>query len=142
MDKKQEYYNSSVGYVTIFAEVVDQPDFVVVEENGGYGELSVIRKKDLVKKEDSYEYKERERRKKELEAIASEAEKRLDEIAEQLVDKSLKSLSTRIRLNAMFGKAENASFALTIVAELEKMIKEKPKETLKEAIKKKADPFA
>lgn len=39
----------------------------------------------------------------------------------------------------MFGDASNASFALTAVAELEKMIKDNG--DVKEKLKKKADPF-
>lgn len=137
MERGKEYYLNG-NFVTFWSELKDNKDFVVVEDSDGV--LKVARLSSLKDKEDTYEWQRKERYKKELEAITAEAEKNFDEVAEKIVDKALSSLATRIRLNAMFGEPANASFALTVVAELEKMIKDK--KDIKEKLTKEVDPFA
>lgn len=141
-ESNQEYYHSSAGYCKIFASVEGKEDLVIVKNNEGYdGDLVVVDRKGLIKKEDSYEYRMREKQKEELEAVTAYVKKNMQKLSTKLVDAALKDLGTRIRLNAMFGEPANASFALTVVAELEKMIKDKEK--LKKVIKDhKEDPFA
>lgn len=136
MERDTEYYLDG-DIVTFWSALKDNKDFVVVST--GDGDLRTARVSSLQNKEDTYQWQQKEKYKKELEAITADAESNLDQIVDKIVDKALKNLATRIRLNAMFGDASNASFALTAVAELEKMIKDKG--DVKEKLKKKADPF-
>lgn len=141
--KDQEYYADGEFY-TYYGEINSDDEysknFAIMRDCEGV--LCIQTKERLKLKEDTYEWQRKLQHKKELEELTAEAEKRLDEIADDIVNRALESLATRIRLNAMFGKASNATFALTIVGELEKMVKEKPKEAIKEKLNKKDDPFS
>ena len=137
MDKQEYYYNG--GYVTIFSEVTDHPDLVIVSDGGDYGELLVVRKDVLKKKEESYQYQQAQKRADELRLITQKAQENLDKLTEKLVDKAIISLASRIKFNVAFGSGGSAApYALMLSQELEKMIKkEAPK-----VIAKKEDVFA
>lgn len=137
MDKQEYYYNGS--YVTIFAEVADHPDMVIVTDGNDYGELNVVRKDQLQKKEESYTFKQAQKRADELRLITQKAQENLDKITEKLVDKAIISLASRIKFNVAFGQGGSAApYALMLSQELEKMIKkEAPK-----VIAEKEDVFA
>lgn len=122
MDKQEYYYNG--GYVTIFSEVTDHPDLVVVTDGNDYGELLVVRKSSLKKKEDSYYYQQAQKRAEELRLITAKAQENLDKLADKLVDKAIISLASRIKFNVAFGEGGSAApYALMLSQELEKMIK-------------------
>lgn len=129
-DPKQEYFYSG-GYVTIFAELSDNDDFVVVKTDDG--DLEVVRKNQLVKKEDSYHFKRAEERRIELENITKKAEENLNKIADRVVDRALNSLASRMKFNLVFGKAGTGnSWVMPIVDELENMIKDKASNEIKD----------
>lgn len=120
----QEYYYNG-GYVVIWGEVVDKPDFVIVNDGNDYGELQVTRRKELVKKEDSYQYKQAEKRAEEIRLKTAKAQENLDELSERVVDKALKSLASRIKFNVAFGEGgSSAAYALMPSEQLQKMIRE------------------
>ncbi len=128
MNKIQEYYHSSIGHCTIYADIVDMPDMVAVSENSDYGTITVVRRKELVKKEDTWEFKQAEKRRDEIRMITAKAQENLDELAEKVVDKALKSLASRIKFNVAFGESNGGSaYAITISQELEKLIRESGK---------------
>lgn len=114
----QEYlYNSE--YVTIFKEVDDT--WVIVEND--HQELIVAHKESLIEKEKSYQYARAKERETEIKKITANAEKRLEELKDELVDQALKQLSARMKLNAMFSNGGNLTVAAMITEQLEKMIK-------------------
>lgn len=122
MDKQEYYYNGS--YVTIFSEVTDHPDLVIVSDGGDYGELLVVRKDVLKKKEESYQYQQAQKRADELRLITQKAQENLDKLTDKLVDKAIISLASRIKFNVAFGSGGSAApYALMLSQELEKMIK-------------------
>lgn len=134
MDKEQEYYYDG-GYVTIWAEVKDKPDTVIVAEPGGYGDLHVTSRKSLVKKEDSYYFKKAQERADEIRLITAKAQEQLDKLTAKLVDKALIDLASRLKFNVLFGKnvdGATAGWAVTISDELKKMVKEKAPEVIKD----------
>lgn len=132
MQAPQEYYSSSVGYCTIWGDVVDKPEMVIVSENSDYGTLTVVKRSELQKREDTWEFKQAEKRKAELDKITADAQKNLDKIVDKVIDKALKSLASRIKMNVAFGDGGSSSYAaLMISTELEKMIKEKAPEVVK-----------
>lgn len=130
---EQEYYATGAGYVRIWSELVDRPDYVVVmDANSDYGELSVIPRSDLKKKEDSYEYEQAEKRKKEIQLITANAKENLDKLVDEITDKALSSLSTRIKMNVLFGKlGGDDAIMLAISKELEDLVKENAPEVIK-----------
>jgi len=129
----QEYYYNG-GYVVIVGGVEGEEDLVVVNESNSYGGMHVARRSELVKKEESYTFKQAEKRKKELEAITKKAQDNLDKLADKVVDKALISLSSRMKFNVAFGKdmSNSAGWALMVADELKKMVKEKTPEMMKE----------
>ena len=137
MDKDQIYmYNRNE--VKVHHEIPDMPEYVIVLDANGYGEWIIARKTDLVKKEDSYEFKRAKERADELRLITQRAQENLDRITEKLVDKAIISLASRIKFNVAFGSGGSAApYALMLSQELEKMIKDKAPEI----IKGEKDPF-
>lgn len=131
---EQEYYHSSVGYCMIWGDVVDKPEMVIVSENSDYGSITVVKRSELVKKEDTWEYKQAQKRKEEIEAITKKAEDNLNAIASKVVDRALRSLASRMKFNVAFSSdlGNAAGWAITISNELEKMIKEKAKDEMKD----------
>lgn len=138
MDKEQEYYYNG-EYVVFYADVVDHPEFAIVQERGGDGEFTVVRKDSLVKKEDSYEWKQQQAKADELRKITAKAQENFDDLVEKLIKKATETLSSRMKFNAIFGnKAGNlAGWAVDIANELEKLVKEKAKDVVKDD----KDPF-
>lgn len=132
MSKDGQEYLYNGEYVTISHKVEGDDDLVVVENH--HGELIVARRSGLTKKEDSWEYKKARERKEEIEAITKKAEDNLNAIASKVVDRALRSLSSRMKFNAAFSSdlGNSAGWAIMISNELEKMIKEKAKEEMKE----------
>lgn len=130
--KKGDEYELSGDYVTIWGFVQDDNDRVIVLNGGDYGELLVVHKSELHKKEESYRWKQEVKRKEELEAIAKQAEANLQKVADKVVDKALKALASRIKFNSIFGDGGNLAWAGLVIKELEGMIKEKPVEKLKD----------
>lgn len=127
---KQEYlYNGE--YVTIFKKVEGDKDLVVVSND--HEELIVAHKSNLQKKEDSWGYQRSLERKKELQSITADAQARFDELVDEVVDKAISALSLRMKMNTLFAKDMNnaSGWAIQIVSELEKLIKEKAPETVK-----------
>lgn len=138
MDKDQIYmYNRNE--VKVHHDIPDMPEYVIVLDANGYGEWIIARKTDLVKKEDSYEFKRARERADELRLITQKAQENLDRLTEKLVDKAIISLASRIKFNVAFGSGGSAApYALMLSQELEKMIKkEAPK-----VIAEKEDVFA
>ena len=131
MDKDQIYmYNRDE--VKVHHEIPDMPEYVIVLDANGYGEWIIARKTDLVKKEDSYEFKRAKERADELRLITQRAQENLDRITEKLVDKAIISLASRIKFNVAFGSGGSAApYALMLSQELEKMIKDKAPEIIK-----------
>lgn len=129
-DEQEYLYNSE--YVTISHKVEGDDGLVVVENH--HGELIVASRSGLTKKEDSWEYKKAQERKQEIEAITKKAEDNLNAIASKVVDRALRSLSSRMKFNAAFSNdlGNSAGWAIMISNELEKMIKEKAKDEMKE----------
>lgn len=135
IDKTKEYYWNG-GYVTIVGEIEGQPDLIAVDEGGDYGSMMVARKKDLTLKEESYTYKQAQARADELRLITAKAEENFEAIYEKIISASCKALSARIKMNAFFGKSNDAdSWAVIIANELEKLIKQDAKDIIKKEAK-------
>lgn len=131
MSKKQEYlYNGK--YVTIWREVADEPEFVVVTDDGNYGELFVVRKSHLIEKEKSNQWLRAQERANELRLITAKAEENFDAVVEKVIEKSIKSLQMRMKLNMVFNKDmdNNSGWAMLILNELENLIKENAKDVV------------
>lgn len=125
---KEYYYDGD--YVTIWGDVKDQPDFVIVTDGSDYGELSVVRRSNLVPKEESYRFKKEQERAEELRLITAKAKENFDELVDKVVDDAIRTLTSRMKFNAFFGKggAGAAAWAMSVVEELEKIIKKDAKE--------------
>lgn len=130
--KKGDEYEHSGDYVTIWGFVEDNDTDVIVLNGGDYGELQVVRRSELNKKEDSYRWKQEVAKKEQLEAIAKKAEENLQKVADRVVDKALSALQSRIKFNSIFGDGGNLAWSGLVVDELNKLIKEKPVDKLKE----------
>ena len=121
---KDQIYMYNRNEVKVYHEIPDMPEYVVVLDADGYGEWIIARKTDLVKKEDSYEFKRAKERAEELRLITAKAQENLDKLTEKLVDKAIISLASRIKFNVAFGSGGSAApYALMLSQELEKMMK-------------------
>lgn len=130
MDKQEYYYNG--GYVTIFSEVTADPNLVVVTDGNDYGELSVVRKDQLQKKEESYYYKQAKVRAEELRMMTAKAQEQFDKLKDKLVDDSIRALQSRVKFNVAFGKGgSSGAYAMILVEQLESLIKEKAEDAVK-----------
>lgn len=127
--KTDEIYVASGDFYYYIEDVPHNPDFAICRESGDdYGYLTIVRKSDLKLRTETWQYQQNEKYKAELEARLGKVQSNLDELAEQVVDKALKSLASRMRFNIAFGKGGSAGgWALTITDELEKMIRESGK---------------
>lgn len=135
LDKTKEYYWNG-GYVTIVGEIEGQPDLIAVDEGGDYGSMMVARKKDLTLKEESYTYKQAQARADELRLLTQKAEGNFEAIVEKVIKVACKALQARIKMNVLFGSASSGNgWAVTIADELEKLIKEDAKDTIKKELK-------
>lgn len=129
---KGDEYELNGEYVTIWGFVKDVDTDVIVLVGGDYGELQVVRKSGLKKKEESYRWLQEVKRKNELEAIAGKAKADLEGLASTVVDKALQDLASRLKFNVMFGKSsESDTVVLTISRELEKLVKSNTAKALK-----------
>lgn len=127
---EEYYYNGE--YVTIFAEVTDNPDFVVVDNGDN---ILVARRSSLQKKEDTYQWQQQLKRKAELDELREKVDAELNKIADKVVDSALRALASRLKFNVMFGQGVNggtAAWAIEVSNELEKLVKDKTKEKLKD----------
>lgn len=124
----EEYYHSSVGYCTIFGDIVDKPELVAVSENSDYGTITVVKRSELVPKEETWEFTQAKKRADEIRLITAKVQENLDELAERVVDKALKSLASRIKFNVAFGEGgSHSAYAIMLSTELEKLIRESGK---------------
>lgn len=130
--QKGDEYELSGDYVTIWGFVQDNDTDVIVLNGGDYGELQVVRKSELKKKEDSWRWQQEVKKKEELEAITRKAKEDLQKVADKVVDKALSALASRIKFNSIFGDGGNLAWAGLVIKELEGMIKEKPVDKLKD----------
>lgn len=124
-----ELYVASGEFYYYIEDVPHNPDFAICRESSDdYGYLTVVRKSDLKLRTETWQWQQNEKYKAEMEAQLGKVQANLDELAEQVVDKALKSLSGRMKLNIVFGKGGSGSaWALPITDELEKMIRESGK---------------
>lgn len=134
MKETQEYVVDG-EYVTIWGEVKDKPELVIVKNGDDYGELKVVNRERLVKKEDSWQWKEAQKRADELRLVTQKAEENFNKITEKVIAAACKSLSTRIKMNVLFGKSSSGNgWAVAIADELEKLIKKEAPEVIKEKV--------
>jgi hypothetical protein len=125
LQKDVKYYYSGDFYEYI-EDVPSMPEFCVVREGDGY--LTVVRKSELKPYEESWQWQQKELEKERLEKVTDKVKANLDELAKQVVDKALKDLAMRIKLNVAFGKATGGeAYAIILSNELEKMIRESGK---------------
>lgn len=137
MSEVQEYYLDG-EYVTIWGEVKGKPDKVIVTNNSDYGELTVASRDRLVKKEDSYSWKQAQERADELRLITAKAEENFTKVTEKVIKAACSALSTRMKMNVVFGKnMESNGWAIAIADELNKLVRDKAPEVIKD----KKDPF-
>lgn len=126
LQKDVRYYYSGDFYEYI-EDVPSMPEMCIVRE-GGDGYLTVVRKADLKPYEESWQWQQKEAEKERLEKVTEKVKANLDELAKQVVDKALKDLAMRIKLNVAFGKGNGAeAYAIILSKELEKMIRESGK---------------
>lgn len=138
MAEKQVYVVDGEDMV-ISHEIKDKNDLVVMEQEDGYGWYKVVYRKDLVKKEDSYQYKNAQKRADELRLITQKAEENFESICERVISASCKALQARMKMNILFGNNSSGnSWAVVIADELEKLIKEKAPKIIED----KKDQFA
>lgn len=109
-------------------DVPSNPDFAICQEGGDDGYMTVCRKSDLKPQEETWQWQQKEKYAAELQKKVDVVQANLDELAEKVVDKALKSLASRIKLNVAFGKGGASDYAaLTVAQEVEKMIRESGK---------------
>lgn len=128
----KEYYLSG-DYVTIWGEVKDKPDMVIVSDGSDYGELIVARRANLIPKEESYRYKKEQERAEELRLITAKAQENFDKLVDDVVDDAIRTLNSRMKFNALFGSdtsSGTAAWAMTVIEALEKIIKDDTKKKL------------
>lgn len=132
LEAGKEYWSS--GDVFIYIEdVPHNPEFAICREGGDdYGYMTVCRKSDLKPREETWQWQQKEKYKQELEKVTEKVQENLDELAERVVDKALKSLSSRMKMNALFGdNSSNLAWIGVVTQELEKLIRESGKKIAK-----------
>lgn len=127
----KEYWSYGDCYYYV-EDVPSMPEFAVVRESGDDGYVTVVRKSELKPKEETWQWQQKQKYAAELQAIVDGAQGNLDKLADKLVDKAIIALSSRMKFNVVFGKGSGNAWALTIVEELEKLIKEEAKDVLKD----------
>lgn len=127
----QEYYVDG-EYVTIWGEVKDKPDTVIVTNGSGYGDLSVVNRSRLVKKEDSYQWQQAQKRADELRLVTAKAEEQFEKVTEKVIKAACSALATRMKMNILFGEGMKGNgWAMAVVDELNKLVREKAPEVIK-----------
>lgn len=135
MDKQEEYYYNG-SYVTIWGEVKDKPEFVIVDDDDDYGTMHVVRKDSLVPKEESYTYKQAQKRADELRLITQKAEENFEKITEKVIKTACSALSTRMKMNVLFGEGmKNNGWAVVVADELNKLVREEAKGVIEKEVK-------
>lgn len=128
----QEYYSEGDFYIYI-EDVPSMPEFAVVRESGDGGYVTVVRKSNLILKEESWQWKRKEEHKKELEEITAKAEANFDAMVEKVIAKACKALQARMKMNILFGKSMGSDgWGIAVANELEKLIKEDAKEVVED----------
>lgn len=130
MGEVQEYlYNGE--YVRILEDVSNMPSLVVVTNDRE--EYIVARRDQLQKKEDSWGYQRELERADEMRKLTQKAKENLDAVVEEVIEKATSALSSRMKMNVVFGKDMSTSggWALMIADELNKLIKEKAPKVVK-----------
>lgn len=91
-------------------------------EDGDYTSYGTCKKKDVQKWEDTWEYKQREKKRLENKEI----EDKHDELVKKIKDEAMEQLMQRMKINIVFGKdGQLNEIALAIVGELRKIIDDK-----------------
>lgn len=126
LKKKTEYYHLGRRCKVVGkAETGEKTTWVVVrfgDDSYDY-DYEVVRALDLHLWEDTWEYKEQQKRKEEIALL----NKNKETIIEELQNAAIKSLTNRIRLNAFFSEKTNgkdSAIVMVLVDELNKLIKE------------------
>ena len=128
MSEPQEYYING-DYVTIWGEVKDKPDMVIVTTGDDYGALTVVRRKDLTPKEKSWTFQQAQKRADELRLITQKAEENFNKVVEKVIESACTTLSTRMKMNILFGQGGNG-WAVAVADELNKLVKKDAKEVV------------
>lgn len=137
MAEKQVYVVDGEDMV-ISHEIKDKNDLVVMEQEDGYGWYKVVYRKDLVKKEDSYQYKNAQKRADELRLITQKAEENYEKIVEKIIKAAVSTLQTRIKMNVLLGKGGgdgSDTWAIIIANELNKIVKDDAKAVIEKELK-------
>ena len=116
------YYNGyQCNIINEFAR--NNKRYAVIEyTSGDYEEHAVVLVSSLQVYEQTWEYKQREKRK----AETKELEDKHAEVVHNIKNEAVQSLITRMKLNTVFGKDEKMNeIALALVAELRKLIEDK-----------------
>lgn len=116
---EQLYFVNGQKVVLVTEFTYKEREYCVVY--GGDDGFSVWQKSYLKKWEETWNYQEEQKRKARLEQWKACE----DQIVQRMQNKAIKSLTTRIKLNAFFGsKVGGGAYAVVLAEELEKLIKE------------------
>lgn len=131
MAESNEFYYEG-DYVYIWGEVTDKPEMVIVSDGSDYGELQVVRRDKLIKKEDSYQWKQKQQQADDLRLVTQKAEENFEKVTEKVIKAACGTLKTRMKMNILFGAgASGGGWAVAVADELDKLIKEDAKEIIK-----------
>lgn len=135
--KTDVVYVSSGDFFYYIEDVPHNPEFAICREGGDdYGYLTVVSKSDLKPREETWQWKEKEKYADELRLLTQKAEENFERVTEKMISAACKALSARIKMNVLFGKSNGAdSWAVLIANELEKLIKEDAKDIVKKELK-------
>lgn len=128
---KEYYYEGD--YVYIWAEITGKPELVIVSDGSDYGELQVVRRDKLMPKEDSWKFQQAQKQADDLRLVTAKAEEQFEKITEKIIKAACSALSTRMKMNVLFGKDMTGNgWAVTIADELNKLVREKAPEVIKD----------
>ncbi len=132
MAESNEFYYEG-DYVYIWADVKDKPEFVVVSDGSDYGELRIVRRDKLIKKEDSWTWKQKQKQADDLRLVTAKAEEQFEKVVEKVIKAATSTLATRMKMNILFGKEmAGAGLAMTVVDELNKLVREETPKVIKD----------
>ena len=124
MSEVKEYYYKG-DYVYIWDNVTGKPDMVIVCDGSDYGELHVVHRDELINKEDSWTFQQKQKQADDLRLVTAKAEENFNKITEKVIKAACSSLSTRMKMNILFKDGMNADgWAITIANELNKLVRE------------------
>lgn len=128
---KEYYYEGD--YVYIWAEITGKPELVIVSDGSDYSELQVVRRDKLMPKEDSWKFQQAQKQADDLRLITAKAEEQFEKITEKVIKAACSALSTRMKMNILFGKDMTGNgWAVTIAEELNKLIREEAPKVIKD----------